>query len=153
MKYCGENWIIDSTFGLLAKLGPCKHVIFTIEFSFANITGVFSDVMSIFFFFYQTAWPGLINKYWCTTSSFANWKSQSVVPFFSGYMAPEYVMHGQFSTKSDIYSFGVLVLEIVSGQKNSSFYESDRAQDLLSYVSIKNASLLNLEAKACTLMK
>lgn len=68
-------------------------------------------------------------------------------------MAPEYTMHGQFSIKSDIYSFGVLVLEIVSGKKNSSFYESDRAQDLLSYVSIQNASLLNLEAKACTLMK
>lgn len=50
-----------------------------------------------------------------------------------GYMAPEYAMHGQFSIKSDIYSFGVLVLEIVSGKKNSSFYESDRAQDLLSY--------------------
>ncbi|KAJ8424934.1 hypothetical protein Cgig2_030890 [Carnegiea gigantea] len=35
-----------------------------------------------------------------------------------GYMAPEYVMTGHFSTKSDIYSFGIIVLEIVSGQKN-----------------------------------
>ncbi|XP_023635858.1 putative cysteine-rich receptor-like protein kinase 31 isoform X1 [Capsella rubella] len=42
-----------------------------------------------------------------------------------GYMPPEYVTHGQFSTKSDIYSFGVLVLEIVCGKKNSSFYRMD----------------------------
>ncbi|MBA0650376.1 hypothetical protein Goklo_017799 [Gossypium klotzschianum] len=35
-----------------------------------------------------------------------------------GYMAPEYVKHGQFSVKSDVFSFGVLILEILSGQKN-----------------------------------
>ncbi|KAI4312063.1 hypothetical protein MLD38_036918 [Melastoma candidum] len=35
-----------------------------------------------------------------------------------GYMAPEYVLHGHFSVKSDVFSFGVLVLEIVSGRKN-----------------------------------
>ncbi|KAA3478606.1 cysteine-rich receptor-like protein kinase 25 [Gossypium australe] len=50
-----------------------------------------------------------------------------------GYMAPEYAMHGQFSMKSDVFSFGVLVLEIISGKKNSSFYESDGGEDLLSY--------------------
>ncbi|WJX14855.1 hypothetical protein P8452_05062 [Trifolium repens] len=36
-----------------------------------------------------------------------------------GYMAPEYAMNGQFSVKSDVFSFGVLVLEIISGHKNS----------------------------------
>lgn len=50
-----------------------------------------------------------------------------------GYMSPEYAMHGQFSIKSDAYSFGVLILEIISGKKNSSFYQSDYAEDLLSY--------------------
>ncbi|KAI8525205.1 hypothetical protein RHMOL_Rhmol13G0211300 [Rhododendron molle] len=50
-----------------------------------------------------------------------------------GYMSPEYVMHGQFSAKSDVFSFGVLVLEIISGQKNNNFYQSDGAADLLSY--------------------
>ncbi|KAF5756466.1 putative protein kinase RLK-Pelle-LRR-IV family [Helianthus annuus] len=30
----------------------------------------------------------------------------------SGYMAPEYMMHGQFSVKSDIFSYGVVVLEM-----------------------------------------
>ncbi|XP_013718529.1 cysteine-rich receptor-like protein kinase 41 [Brassica napus] len=36
-----------------------------------------------------------------------------------GYMAPEYAMKGQFSVKTDVYSFGVLVLEIISGKKNN----------------------------------
>ncbi|XP_073300796.1 G-type lectin S-receptor-like serine/threonine-protein kinase CES101 [Primulina huaijiensis] len=38
-----------------------------------------------------------------------------------GYMAPEYVTQGTFSVKSDIYSFGILILEIVSGRRNNSF--------------------------------
>ncbi|XP_043687390.1 cysteine-rich receptor-like protein kinase 10 [Telopea speciosissima] len=50
-----------------------------------------------------------------------------------GYMSPEYAMHGQFSVKSDVFSFGVLVLEIVIGKKNSSFYQTDGAEDLISY--------------------
>jgi serine/threonine protein kinase len=54
----------------------------------------------------------------------------------SGYMAPEYAMHGHFSIKSDVFSFGVLVLEMVSGQKNSYFRIGENLEDLLSYVSI-----------------
>ncbi|KAG6774978.1 hypothetical protein POTOM_018396 [Populus tomentosa] len=42
-----------------------------------------------------------------------------------GYMFPEYAMEGLYSIKSDMFSFGVLVLEIVSGEKNTSFYHSD----------------------------
>ncbi|KAI3823889.1 hypothetical protein L1987_05334 [Smallanthus sonchifolius] len=48
-----------------------------------------------------------------------------------GYMAPEYAMHGHFSVKSDVFSFGVIVLEIVSGRRNSSFYQQDDVEDLL----------------------
>ncbi|KAK3439929.1 hypothetical protein EUGRSUZ_B00264 [Eucalyptus grandis] len=36
-----------------------------------------------------------------------------------GYMAPEYLMRGQLTEKADVYAFGVLVLEILSGRKNS----------------------------------
>ncbi|CAI9087732.1 OLC1v1021879C2 [Oldenlandia corymbosa var. corymbosa] len=52
-----------------------------------------------------------------------------------GYMAPEYALHGLFSVKSDVFSFGVLVLEIISGKKNSSFLQSHggNRDDLLSY--------------------
>ncbi|XP_031403246.1 cysteine-rich receptor-like protein kinase 42 isoform X2 [Punica granatum] len=41
-----------------------------------------------------------------------------------GYMAPEYVVRGQLTEKVDVYSFGVLVLEIVCGRRNSSFIEN-----------------------------
>ncbi|XP_059439326.1 cysteine-rich receptor-like protein kinase 44 isoform X2 [Corylus avellana] len=50
-----------------------------------------------------------------------------------GYMAPEYAMRGYFSVKSDVFSFGVLVLEIICGQKNSSFTEGENVEGLLSY--------------------
>ncbi|XP_015885095.3 cysteine-rich receptor-like protein kinase 10 [Ziziphus jujuba] len=50
-----------------------------------------------------------------------------------GYMSPEYAMHGQFSVKSDVFSFGVLVLEIISGKKNNGFYQSHGSGDLLSF--------------------
>ncbi|KAJ6299291.1 hypothetical protein OIU76_020294 [Salix suchowensis] len=36
-----------------------------------------------------------------------------------GYTAPEYAIYGQLSEKVDIYSYGVVVLEIISGQKCS----------------------------------
>ncbi|KAJ0096822.1 hypothetical protein Patl1_27513 [Pistacia atlantica] len=48
-------------------------------------------------------------------------------------MAPEYIKHGHFSNKSDIFSFGVLVLEIISGQQNSCFPNEEEPQDLLTY--------------------
>lgn len=38
-----------------------------------------------------------------------------------GYMSPEYAMHGIFSVKSDVFSFGVIVLEILTGKKNRLF--------------------------------
>ncbi|KAL1166331.1 hypothetical protein V6Z11_A06G189900 [Gossypium hirsutum] len=41
-----------------------------------------------------------------------------------GYMSPEYAMEGLFSIKSDVFSFGVLLLEIVSGKKSTGFYHS-----------------------------
>ncbi|KAK1368444.1 Cysteine-rich receptor-like protein kinase 29 [Heracleum sosnowskyi] len=50
-----------------------------------------------------------------------------------GYMAPEYAMYGQFSVKSDVFSFGVLVLEILSGQKNHSFRNGEYEEDLASF--------------------
>ena len=55
--------------------------------------------------------------------------------FCSGYMPPEYAMRGQFSVKSDVFSFGVLILEIISGKKNTDFYQSHHTEDLLSFVS------------------
>ncbi|GKV19286.1 hypothetical protein SLEP1_g29573 [Rubroshorea leprosula] len=48
-------------------------------------------------------------------------------------MSSEYVMRGQFSVESNVYSFGVLVLEILSGKKNSNFCQTEGTGDLLSY--------------------
>ncbi|KAK9116149.1 hypothetical protein Sjap_015096 [Stephania japonica] len=44
-----------------------------------------------------------------------------------GYMSPEYAMEGLFSIKSDVFSFGVLLLEILCGRKNSSFHVVDNS--------------------------
>ncbi|XP_028806153.1 putative receptor-like protein kinase At4g00960 [Neltuma alba] len=41
-----------------------------------------------------------------------------------GYMAPEYLIYGHFSEKSDVFSFGVIILELLSGKKNAKSYES-----------------------------
>nr|XP_023926113.1 G-type lectin S-receptor-like serine/threonine-protein kinase At1g11330 [Quercus suber] len=43
-----------------------------------------------------------------------------------GYMSPEYAMQGFFSEKSDVFSFGVLLLEIVSGRKTTCFYDDQQ---------------------------
>ncbi|TYH29750.1 hypothetical protein ES288_A01G036900v1 [Gossypium darwinii] len=50
-----------------------------------------------------------------------------------GYMPPEYVMQGQFSEKSDVFSFGVLLLEVDSGRRNTRFYNDQYALSLLGY--------------------
>ncbi|XP_028066279.1 G-type lectin S-receptor-like serine/threonine-protein kinase At4g03230 isoform X1 [Camellia sinensis] len=50
-----------------------------------------------------------------------------------GYMSPEYALDGLFSIKSDVFSFGVIVLEIVSGKRNTGFYKSQQAFNLLGH--------------------
>ncbi|KAM1570915.1 hypothetical protein ACFX10_035861 [Malus domestica] len=50
-----------------------------------------------------------------------------------GYMSPEYAMEGIFSIKSDVFSFGVLMLEIISGRKNNSFYGDERVLNLVGF--------------------
>ncbi|KAL4628531.1 hypothetical protein ACB092_05G245900 [Castanea dentata] len=51
-----------------------------------------------------------------------------------GYMAPEYAMEGLFSIKSDVFSFGVILLEIISRKRNNRFYLTQHAPTLLAYV-------------------
>ncbi|KAF3659586.1 G-type lectin S-receptor-like serine/threonine-protein kinase [Capsicum annuum] len=50
-----------------------------------------------------------------------------------GYMSPEYAIDGIFSVKSDVFSFGVLVLEIVSGKRNRGFVHQDHNLNLLGH--------------------
>ncbi|KAJ4975583.1 hypothetical protein NE237_000689 [Protea cynaroides] len=51
-----------------------------------------------------------------------------------GYMSPEYAMRGLFSIKSDIFSFGVLLLEIISGKKNNEYFDEDPSMNLIGHV-------------------
>ncbi|KAF3453655.1 hypothetical protein FNV43_RR04096 [Rhamnella rubrinervis] len=50
-----------------------------------------------------------------------------------GYMPPEYAINGLFSEKSDVFSFGVMMLEILSGKKNTAFHPSNGCSNLLEY--------------------
>ncbi|KAL5730541.1 hypothetical protein ACHQM5_003348 [Ranunculus cassubicifolius] len=50
-----------------------------------------------------------------------------------GYMAPEYISGGLYSVKSDVFSFGVLLLEIISGQSISNFNLSGQSLSLLTH--------------------
>ncbi|KAM3317912.1 hypothetical protein ACQJBY_035561 [Aegilops geniculata] len=52
-----------------------------------------------------------------------------------GYMSPEYAMHGQYSAKSDAFSFGVLVLEIITGRRNNGSCNSEQYVYLVNLVS------------------
>jgi len=67
--------------------------------------------------------------------------------FLSGYMSPEYAMDGVFSMKSDIYSFGVMVLEIITGKRNRGFYEVELHLNLLRYVS---SNIYDVSEKTCS---
>ncbi|KAF8028851.1 hypothetical protein BT93_E1501 [Corymbia citriodora subsp. variegata] len=50
-----------------------------------------------------------------------------------GYMAPEYAMHGYLTEKADIYSFGIVALEVVSGRSNTSYQKKEKCFYLLDW--------------------
>ncbi|CAH1414746.1 unnamed protein product [Lactuca virosa] len=81
-------------------------------------------------------------------------KTMKVVGTY-GYISPEYAVHGRFSTKSDVFSFGVLVLEIVSGKKNRGFSHEGQSDNLLGhawrlYIEDKSIELVNASiCKSC----
>ncbi|GAB2211603.1 hypothetical protein Drorol1_Dr00024927 [Drosera rotundifolia] len=51
----------------------------------------------------------------------------------SGYMPPEYAIDGHFSVKSDVFSFGVMLLEIVRGKRNRGFNHPDHFHNLIGH--------------------
>ena len=60
---------------------------------------------------------------------------------FSCYMSPEYAIEGRFSEKSDVFSLGVLLLEIVSERRITCFYDEEQSLTLLGLVSHLISSL------------
>ncbi|GAB2284346.1 hypothetical protein Dimus_018803, partial [Dionaea muscipula] len=63
-----------------------------------------------------------------------------------GYMAPEYAMRGYLTSKADIYSYGVVVLEVVSGKSNTNYRPKEEFVYLLdwAYVLQEQGNLLEL---------
>ena len=57
-------------------------------------------------------------------------------------MSPEYALDGFFSEKSDVFSFGVMVLEIIGGRRNTGFYQSDQTLSLLGQLRTLNLSFI-----------
>jgi len=47
---------------------------------------------------------------------------------FSGYIAPEYIYRGEISAQSDIYSLGLMIIEITTGEKNSPIEQEPSAR-------------------------
>lgn len=72
--------------------------------------------------------------------------TKECLPFLCrGYMAPEYAIRGLMSAKIDVFSFGVLMLEIISGRKNYEPQLDDERRELLNLVSVKvNATFSHL---------
>lgn len=60
-------------------------------------------------------------------------------------------MSGHFSVKSDVFSFGVLVLEIVSGRKNSGFHLPEQDINLLGHVSAQNKHDIYFSYDSCSI--
>lgn len=58
-----------------------------------------------------------------------------VIACLSGYMAPEYAMRGYLTDKADVYSFGIVALEIVSGKSNTKYRPKEEFVYLLDWVS------------------
>ena len=57
-------------------------------------------------------------------------------------MSPEYALDGFFSEKYDVFSFGVMVLEIISGKRNTGFYQFDQTLSLLGQGKTLNLSFI-----------
>ncbi|XP_042951864.1 probable leucine-rich repeat receptor-like serine/threonine-protein kinase At3g14840 isoform X2 [Carya illinoinensis] len=63
-----------------------------------------------------------------------------------GYMAPEYAMRGHLTDKADVYSFGIVALEIVSGKSNTSHRPKGESLHLLDWALVlkEKGNLLDL---------
>ena len=57
-------------------------------------------------------------------------------------MAPEYAIDGVFSVKSDVFSFEILLLEIICGKKNRGSFHPEYSLNLVGHVSSQKIWLL-----------
>ena len=64
-----------------------------------------------------------------------------VYAFYNYYMTLEYAIYALFSVKFDVFSFSILISEIISGMKNKGFYHANHSQNLIGHVSSENKLL------------
>lgn len=64
-----------------------------------------------------------------------------------GYLAPEYAAFGQLSAKLDVFSYGILILEIISGRKNIDLNMPVEQQYLFDWVSFITTHFTNYSKK------
>jgi hypothetical protein len=67
------------------------------------------------------------------------------VQYTRGYTAPEYAIRGELTVKADTYSFGVLVLEIISSLKNTDLTLPNEMQYLPEHVRKLTCHCLNID--------
>lgn len=61
-------------------------------------------------------------------------------------MAPEYLAHGQLTEKADIYSFGVLIMEIITGMQNNRIQSAECSDSLVTIVSFSKFFVLIMQS-------
>lgn len=80
---------------------------------------------------------------WAPTKASFHTDSDVVGTF--GYLAPEYFMYGKVSDKVDVYAFGVVLLELLSGRKPICL-EADKDQESL-VLWVRNEDHMKFELK------
>ncbi|THF95407.1 hypothetical protein TEA_026539 [Camellia sinensis var. sinensis] len=68
-----------------------------------------------------------------------------------GYISSEYAVDGLFSVKSNVFIFGVLVLEIMSGKKNRGFYHPNHHLNLLGHHLFRHGNSTKKVSHSCYL--
>jgi serine/threonine protein kinase len=63
-------------------------------------------------------------------------------PLFSRYMAPEYASSGKLTDRSDVFSFGVVLLELITGRKPVDASRPLGDESLVEWVSFSNEHIL-----------
>ncbi|KAK6917739.1 Malectin domain, partial [Dillenia turbinata] len=86
--------------------------------------------------------PNLVKLYGCCTEGnqlmlvYECMENNSLARALFGYMAPEYALWGYLTNKADVYAFGVVILETVSGKSNSSYEPNNECVCLLDWASV-----------------